>query len=93
MTEGNGGGDQGDQAAPAGSIVLAFPDGGSDCRVTIDPATTPGQVYLAAYLLDLIAHEIRTGQLMQAAAGGRRVELAGADEITRIVQQMATGKH
>lgn len=93
MTDGNGGGTPGTAGAPAGRIVLEYPDGGSDCRVTIDPATTPGQVYLAAWLLDAIAHEIRTGQLVQAAAGGRRVELAGGDEITRIVQQMTAGRH
>ncbi len=74
--------------APIGRIVLAFPaDKPTDPTVIVEHVT-PGQVFLAAYLLDLIAHEIRMGQMVQGVGGHRGLELPGSDAIAQVVRDL-----
>ncbi len=89
----NGGSGAGTAPAPTGRIVLAFPpDQPTDPGIVVEHVT-PGQVFLAAYLLDLIAHELRTAQLIRAgAAVPGAVPMPGQAELTRIVTDIMAGK-
>lgn len=86
--EGKGDGGPGSDPAITGRIVLAFPAGKPTDPTLVVEGVTPGQVFLSAYLLDLVAHEIRTGQLMQAASGAHGIALPGMDDVARVVQEL-----
>ena len=59
------------QPAPvpdAPRVIITFAGRGSSaCRIEA-PGIDPGQLYLAAWLLDALAHETRQGQLIQEQA-------------------------
>lgn len=80
-----------DATPPAGSgrVVIAFsPDQPTDPAVSIT-GVTHGQLYLAAYLIDLIAHEVRTATLVAAASGVAGIpRAAGSDDIDRIARDI-----
>lgn len=93
MTEPKGGGAAGTDAAPAPRIVFLFPpDKPTDPTIQVDRVTR-GQVYLAAYLLDLLAHEIRAQDLMAAAMGGQALGGTSPDELARIATEILGGRH
>lgn len=59
-----------EQAANPPRIILTFAGVGmADASIALD-RVSPAQLYMAAWLLDAIAHEARGGQLAKAALGG-----------------------
>lgn len=93
MSEGNGADRAGKPPASSGRIVLAFAPGSTDPTLTIDPDVEVGQVWAAAFLLDCVGREVRTGQLMQAAQGraGGPV-IPGTDDLAALVERMRQGR-
>ena len=93
MSDESGAGRAGTAPTSSAAIVIRFPDGGTGADVQIDPATTPGHVYLAAMLLDMIAREVRTSTLMRSAAMvPGAAPAAGEDELTRIANAIMRGR-
>lgn len=55
---------------PGPQVIISF-GGPLSAEVQIRAEhVSPGQLYLAAWLLDAFAHEVRAGQVTQAAIGG-----------------------
>ena len=58
------------QGAAPRRIILTFPaDGSTDCRIDPEGAVTAAHVYLAAWLLDAWAREVRMASLATPARG------------------------